>query len=836
MLDSLKKFVSQKFLSHDPAGDASVVIDHDVAWSEEILGFTFTKYDPDSLKGRRGKKVYENMMLDEQVKAVVRFKRDAITSRDFDFQFDDDVDLTEDEREFRIGLSSHIIEKMIGSFLDTLHGILSAMYQGYSITEKIHTIVEFKGKSYVGLAALKIKPHETFEFSTDEFGNITRLIQRIAGQDQELDIHKFIHFVMNPETDTHYGRSELREAYRSWFNKDTIIKFWSIFLERSAVGFFWVQAKKGKVLRSGTPEYSSIQDVLTNIQSSTAMILPEGIELNHEKLDSTAAGDTFEKALVYHDLAIAKSLLVPNLLGISQTGQTGAFAQSQTQFKAFFWTVNADTRRLEAVLNEQLFRELGSLNFADGVFPKFKFKPISMEETFALLTAWRELVDVNAVDTSDTDEEFVRSLLGFPVKVDAEDLDDSSTSVNADTALNGGQVTAMLDIVNKVANGDLTKKTGVEVLLRSFPISRDQAEGILADVEEGSIEKQAPPSMIPGQAPVIPEEDEGPGETVIGEEIRTVTGAAFDRAKRRVKFTVINRQSNVVIDKNITALDDAMADAMAIMFLRIEENKLGTPAGDIEEIKSLKFKSASITKINKVIRGVLNDGWDLGTKHSEDELNASRRKFTKINFVRLEERAGEFFATKSFEIAGKLTTDFIAIIKSILFNGIKFSWTTRDIEKKIYESLTKKGLLKIDTSANALGITRSAMAEALEESGLIAARLSTIVKTNVFEALNEARYNFFTDPSLDGFVEALEYSAILDARTTAICSHLDGRVFSVDSDVWTTNGYRPPNHFNCRSLLIAVTVEDTGIVARDASTRGGNRSKKPTIFPQEGFG
>ena len=101
-------------------------------------------------------------------------------------------------------------------------------------------------------------------------------------------------------------------------------------------------------------------------------------------------------------------------------------------------------------------------------------------------------------------------------------------------------------------------------------------------------------------------------------------------------------------------------------------------------------------------------------------------------------------------------------------------------------------------------------------------RINTIIRTNTFEAINEARYSYFTDDKLNGFVQALEYSAILDSRTTQICQHLDGTIHAASSDVW--KNYRPPNHYNCRSLLIPVTQIDQW--SEDA---------QPDIEPQQGF-
>lgn len=47
-------------------------------------------------------------------------------------------------------------------------------------------------------------------------------------------------------------------------------------------------------------------------------------------------------------------------------------------------------------------------------------------------------------------------------------------------------------------------------------------------------------------------------------------------------------------------------------------------------------------------------------------------------------------------------------------------------------------------------------------------------------------------------IELVQYSAILDSRTTPICSALDGKTFKVGE------GPRPPQHFNCRSTTIPV--------------------------------
>lgn len=55
-------------------------------------------------------------------------------------------------------------------------------------------------------------------------------------------------------------------------------------------------------------------------------------------------------------------------------------------------------------------------------------------------------------------------------------------------------------------------------------------------------------------------------------------------------------------------------------------------------------------------------------------------------------------------------------------------------------------------------------------------------------------------------VYALEYSAILDGRTTKICKNLDWLVTKVDS--WESKKYQPPNHWNCRSIWVEILNDE----------------------------
>lgn len=77
------------------------------------------------------------------------------------------------------------------------------------------------------------------------------------------------------------------------------------------------------------------------------------------------------------------------------------------------------------------------------------------------------------------------------------------------------------------------------------------------------------------------------------------------------------------------------------------------------------------------------------------------------------------------------------------------------------------------------------------------AGLETFARTKFTEVMNKGRIAFFESTKA---VSGYQYSAVLDDRTTEICRGLHGKRFkSGDQPI-------PPMHFNCRSMLIPITI------------------------------
>lgn len=750
----------------------------DIGWGQAIIFQTddFPKFNPDQLLTTKGTAIYDKMLLDEQVKAVVKFKRDAITSRDWEFKITQgeglEVPLSDEEITERQGLFAHIIKCLRGSFLDSLNYIMAGMYHGFSMTEIVYQQIEFAGRTWWGLDRLMPKPYDTFEFHVNRHGKIIKTTQNLNGEEQDIDLDKFVFYVHNPEYDEHYGRSDLREAYRSWYSKDVIVKLYGIYLERLAGGFVTATPVDGKILQSGSPEWNKLTAALDHIRASTSMILPSGIKLDiHQPSESSQ----FEKAIALHDAGIAKSLLVPNLLGIVPQGETGSFAQSTNQLETFFWTLEADSMRLMDTLNEQLFAPLAKFNFPDEWWPMFRFKPLSDKKKQDIIKMWQALVTAGAVESTDVDEMHIRDLMNFPDKGEPLNI----------TPPGGG------------------------------------------NMPQGQPNPGPRPNQPDPRAPV----GEILDETILGQHV-LIDSAVMARALSRVHFNVVDRKATRMEEKHAGKIENKIAQTIAGASERIIEDKLGTPAGGIEFDFVRKDKDA----IRRALLAMFKDAWKLGESLASNEIERARKESFKVEFARLGNLAAEFLEQNAFRFAGDLTDELRRKITTILANGVKFSWTTDEITRKVYLALAADGFIQPTTAMEALGISASELASAAalsgKKSGFTLAALNTIVRTGIFDALNEARFNFFTDPELDGFVVALEYSAILDSRTTPICRHLDGRIWPSDSPRW--EGFRPPNHFNCRSLLIPVTIDDE-VAGKDPASDDG-LSKPSRLLPQDGFG
>jgi SPP1 gp7 family putative phage head morphogenesis protein len=459
---------------------------------------------------------------------------------------------------------------------------------------------------------------------------------------------------------------------------------------------------------------------------------------------------------------------MPNLMGFTESGQTGSYSQSQTQLEGFLWMLDSDADDLAEILQEQLIAPLCDANWGDGLYPEFKLHPLSKSQIYSVIDVWLELVQAQAVTIGDADEDYVRELLGWPAKGRSE----GDGGPGEDSGDDGGEAVG--------------------------------------------VGEEEPPE--PGEEEPAVKEDMHDDHTFFPQSgSAQIPYKKFARIQRRVDFAAIERGSTMNEFVAEQDLGTAMADVAKHLADQVRTNT--RLLEDPTELKKVKVPANLTAALKKHAKSALADSWDLGAENAKREVEkAGAKRMTKATFARfasIGEIAAKYFEGKAFMMAGGLSDEALSIFKNILLNGIKYSKSTDEVVDEIYRTFAQKGLIDEDTVREILGATLD-----VENPDY---RLRTIIRTNGFDAINEARFSFFTDSALGGFVQALSYSAILDSRTTTICSELDDKVYALGSEVWEQ--YRPPNHYNCRSLLIAVTENDDVELTETL----------PTVRPQDGF-
>ena len=301
---------------------------------------------------------------------------------------------------------------------DALFQILTALDYGFSITEINYELYDAgEHKDRIGLKNLKTKQPRYYSFAVDKYANLLPkgLQYNINGEQKVLPTNKFLIYSYQKEFGNHYGTADLRPAYRGYWSKDTIIKFWNIYLER-----FANPTVVGKYRSNDPNSKTNLRNILDNLTAKTS-ITHRMDEFDIDFLEPTrSATQDFKEAINYYDKTIARSILIPDRLVAE--GETGAYSQAKVHFDVFLFVIAKLRQDLEeVVMNEQLIKRLVAINFGDAPeLPKFKFNPMTDDQKLELNQMFITAVDKGVITPTLQDENYIRENLHFPERDNAE--------------------------------------------------------------------------------------------------------------------------------------------------------------------------------------------------------------------------------------------------------------------------------------------------------------------------------------------------------------------------------------------------------------------------------
>ena len=736
----------------------------------------FISYNPDSLVQRKGAAIYKSMLRDDQVKSAFQLKTNIVLSRQMTF----DV-ISDDQIEAAEFCERNITDLITGTWKKALRSILMGKAWGFSITEKIFRTDEVDNKPRWVIDRLKSKPWTSFEFEVDKYGNEIGLYQDTGDKRIKLDKNRFIKYVNMPEIDSIWGESDLKAAYRPYWEKDIIQKFWNIYIERAAGGF--IAATPNERATNLSPiDRAEFEKVLSNISGTSGIRVPNGYDV---KLEIPRDVTAFERAIDKKDKQISRALLLPNFLGFSEQGAYGSYAQSQTVLDMFMMLIEEECDYLADLLNEHLFNQLCWWNFGLKNYPRAKFGSFTTEQKHAIARVWMEAVKSGVVTNTFEDEIYTRQLLFYPKRKEENDenIDEQNENIDEQNENTDEQDTDKQNNKNNSAFSNIQKNKGnfeekkTEIDFEK-PLFSDRIEFKQVEKRLDAIEKDFYSELAKGVDTLIKEAQKG-----IKEAYKTIKDKEIDAEEmhKKISATITTKTKSKLNKTAYNQLKITYDYGRKIARLAIEKSLNKAP----KEIK----KKIKLNMAGSIARACLADNWTITYFIDGISLDV----------------AESWFSSNAFTIAGGLTDTVINSAVQVLINGIRDELSVDQIINNL------EGVLP-----TLVGTTERAER----------ARLETIVRTNMSTIFTQAQLAYYTDPALNGFVEGLEYSAVLDRRTTPVCLRLDGAKYAITNSIWES--ITPPNHHNCRSVLIPITILD--------DWRSSRKKYTERQLPARGFG
>lgn len=385
--------------------------------------YALRKYNPDLLAAKKGGlKIYKDMREDDQVKACLQLKKSAVITPGWDI---------EGGNEEQVDFLNFVFDQMEGTMDGFIVSLLSAFDYGFSLHEKVFNYVDqgtYKGK--IGLKALRPKSPTRIDFDTDDFGNLKPdgITQRQnSGTYLRLPVDKFILYTYQKEFDNLYGESDLKSAYRPWFVKTNVLRYWAIYLERFSIPIVKGKTTSGRVTDAQRNDYKKL---MTAIQAGMSILLPNDMTMDLLESSRTDRG-VFNQAIDAFNVAIARSILIPQLMGLVPQAGVGSYGKSETDLKVFDWVLGAIGKEIQDVINEQLVCQLIDINYGtQESYPKFEIKPLKQEDKTRIAAAWGEAVARGAATSTIETQKWIREMLDAPeITPDEEKQIDKETEL-----------------------------------------------------------------------------------------------------------------------------------------------------------------------------------------------------------------------------------------------------------------------------------------------------------------------------------------------------------------------------------------------------------------------
>lgn len=460
---------------------------------------------------------------DPHLFSQLQTRKNAVTGLDFEvIPFDSD-----DTRDKAIAEFVANTLNSIEGFEDAELDLLDAIGKGIAVSE---IMWGFDG-GHIAVEDIRSRHQKRFFWDAADDSFKVRTMESPEGI--LLPANKFIVHKYKARSGHPSRAGVLRVVAWMYLFKNYDIKDWVGFAE-----VFGLPLRLGKYPPGASDaDKAALMRALLQIGADAAGIIPDGTAIDFITTEKTSSTDLYERLARYCDEQVSKAILGQTLT--SDSGG-GSYAQSKTHNEVRHDLTAADCKALAATLRRDLIRPLVLFEFGeDKRVPYIRFDFEESEDLDQLATILGTLIEKTGLEVPtsyiykkfsipkpEKGEEVARPSLSsqpltpFPLQSPPASAreqpgpglesgvtgDAQEVKVASEVSLNGAQISSLMQIVQEVNAGSLSRESALEIITSSFPFDHEKAEAILGP--PGSLPLKAGTGALALKVPGPPEESQ----------------------------------------------------------------------------------------------------------------------------------------------------------------------------------------------------------------------------------------------------------------------------------------------------------------------------------------
>lgn len=657
-----------------------------------------------------------------------------------------------------------------------VHEALTCVPFGFSVFEEVHRLrladPEFGDVIYLssmGFRSQKTIEKWNLEKKTGKLLSIEQQVTSDVGGNAVIPGAFLTVFTLNKEGDNYEGISALRPMYGSFSRKRLYLKLLAIGIEKYAVG-----TPIGTIPKDKVQDKKAVEDFKRVLQSYASheksyLTKPEGWIIEVQK--NEFAAEKIVEVIKLENLEMVNVLLA-NFLALGTGGSGGAYALGKDLSSFFLGCIQAFADLIGYGLERKTVRALIDMNFGvQAEYPKIKCSGINDKAGKEFADVIKVLIDGQALSPDETLEDFVRRQFKLPTADQTTRRDVVSgapSNVNnkvegapdlnvQQLSLNGAQVTALLDVLNRVAAGLLPQDTAKALIKTAFNVSDEQVDSILGSlgttfkIDPAQVQTQQFNESSAMKFADSYKKEWNDNKSALKIEMQTQLEKIWEAWKSRIKSKY-----------------DGLPESQKLQVIK----QVTTP-GVVEYKKMLKQSLAQV---------------------AIDALERARKEVPTKKKIKLTEEA-DTLKLASFDPFDTLPAE---IKRRILAQAnLIVDTQVADLEKAVYFQFQSSAAstTSIELILKDLDSKIEPMIAGSTKAGM---SVDAAAGDAVAQATQSARNAFFFTPEVLEEVESFTF--FNEDPVSEICQDLNGQTFMANDP--EALRYFPPLHHNCKSRLV----------------------------------